>query len=181
MLLTICHSAARMLKSNGGSRDDGFACLCSKISNFVASLTAETFYQTGQKVIVLQLCRSLPLTAIDKYLWEQDQYSCLPWTFGCVPLQSIGDQAGQHCSNQCSLVKSPYEGEPDQLSGPCGCIVPHHACSAEFNEGIVKELCAVLGTRDFATALTDSEGSMAAGGTRRLHNSKDLSPLATAE
>ena len=70
MLLAICHSAARMLKSNGGSRDDGFACLCSKISNFVASLTAETFYQTGQKVIILQPCRSLPLTAIDKCLWE---------------------------------------------------------------------------------------------------------------
>ena len=96
-------------------------------------------------------------------------------------LQSTGDQAEQQCSNQCKLMTSPYEGELDELSGQCGCMAPHHACSAEFGEGIVRDLCAVLGNRDFATAFTDSEGSMSVGAARRLQISKDLRLLATAE
>ncbi len=98
-----------------------------------------------------------------------------------LPLQSKEDHTGEQCSKSCKLVTSPYEGEPDQLSGQCGCVAPHRACSAEFNEGVVRELCDALGNRAFATAFTDSEGAMAAGAVRRLQKSKDLSLLATAE
>ena len=98
-------------------------------------------------------------------------------------LQSSADQAGQQCSNQCKVTRSPYEGDPDQLSGSCGCTAPHHTCSPEFSSGIVKDLCDLLGNRELATASIDSSTEVyeAAGGARRLQGSKVLSLLATAE
>lgn len=119
-------------------------------------------------------------------LWKcQDDVShahaCVRWTL--VHLQSSGDQAMSQCGNQCKLVRSPYEEEPDQLSGLCGCIATQQACSAEFGGGIVKELCKLLGNREFATAFTRSstEEPVAAGGARQLQKVRDLSLVASAE
>ena len=133
--------------------------------------------------MVLMTWDTLPDDAV---LWEdQDIMSharaCLRETN--VLVQSNGDQAMPQCGNQCKLVRSPYEGEPDQLSGLCGCMATHQTCSAEFSGGIVKELCDMLGHRKFATAFTGSsaEESAAAGGARRLQKLKDSSLVATAE
>ncbi len=89
-------------------------------------------------------------------------------------------QTTQQCGQQCKLMVSPYEGEADQLSGPCGCIVRPNSCSLDFSSGIVKDLCGQMGNREVDTAVTDRE-SVAASAMRQLQGSQGLPMLASSE
>ena len=95
-------------------------------------------------------------------------------------LQSNAAQTTQQCGQQCKLVVTPYEGEADQLSGPCGCIARQNSCSLDFSSGIVKDLCGKMGDREVDTAFRDWE-SVAAGGMRKLQDFQGLPLLVSTE
>ena len=100
-------------------------------------------------------------------------------------MQSSSQGSESKCGTPCELTASPHDGGQQSLPGPCGCVAGPGTCSAEFNGGIVRDLCEQLGGRQVSVADTDSSAlqGTAQRSMGRLQGSQKpaLALLATSE